>query len=469
MTFENSSDSRCLVFVPYLDHWQWVFASEYALEQKSRGKEVKIVAMEIVNLRGLINIFSRKFHVASINHKVFHLLKESGIELSWVNVFPRFTIRNVKISSDSKFLQSDKYQEIAYPNLIDSLGRMRIDPTRDKKTILKFGREAEAITRALKKMKYNRPGEVATPSGRFCRNKAVVTFFKEMNGSTVRVLDSSSHGHYEVVSDGQSITEFSDLVYKNWVNSCDLDKLEIGANYFEARIRSARSRNDYWTHRMNVGELPKLNPNKKVCVFYSTTQIEFEGSGDLPSATEFQSQVDAIAHLRRKLPMDQWELVVRRHPWPAGVTHSDRDLLEGLTDIQGLVIVEGNSQVDSYALGDRADLIFHFGSTIGAEFTFLGGKPVYSLRKTYWWRFDEGHHLVTKNDLEDLNLEALSVADPLSVIPWGYYISRGGFPIKHLQEVRGEWTLSGIQIKGKSQLTRDTLKKWRYSKAGSAK
>ena len=126
MTFENSSDSRCLVFVPYLDHWQWVFASEYALEQKSRGKEVKIVAMEIVNLRGLINIFSRKFHVASINHKVFHLLKESGIELSWVKVFPRFTIRNVKISSDSKFLQSDKYQEIAYPNLIDSLGRMRI-------------------------------------------------------------------------------------------------------------------------------------------------------------------------------------------------------------------------------------------------------------------------------------------------------------------------------------------------------
>jgi hypothetical protein len=303
---------------------------------------------------------------------------------------------------------------------------MKINPQKDKRHILRLVREAGGIVRILKKFDLENCIEISTPSGRYCRNKAVIDFFREAGGVTTKVLESGSHGHYEVVTDAQSVSELADLVEKYWLESHDADKLLIGQSFFEERITQARKKSDEWTHSMIPGLLPALNNEKKLCVFYTTTQIEFEGTGDPQKPDEFENQVEAIKFLRMKLPISEWDLVVRRHPRRVDVNHLDRDLLEGIEKIENVIVVDGDSKVDSYALGNVADLIFHFGSTIGAEFTFLSKVPVYALKLTFWWKFSKDHHLCKKNQLENLDLKKLAIADPASVLPWGYYLKRGG-------------------------------------------
>jgi hypothetical protein len=432
------------VVAPYLDEWQWMFVTEYAIELANKGFKVSVVAIEVLNFKGIWNTLKLGTRTSTINYKIFVSLRNRGIGVRFVRVFPRVRLLN---QMSDRFTLNEGLNSVIYPHLIDYLGRMQIDPIKDKSVIMYFLKEAEAIQRALRKLPLKGPAGVATPSGRFARNKAVVDYCLQDPKLDIRVLESSSHGHYEVVKDAQSVSEFSELIEKCWSESTDELKSKVGSNFFAKRINQAKSSADEWTHGMSPGLVPQLSESKKLCVFYTSTQIEFEGTGDSPKVDEFQSQVEAIRHLREKLPIEDWELVVRRHPRRVHETHGGRDLLNGIDDIPNINIIDGDSKVDSYALGERADLIFHYGSTIGAEFTFLGKVPVYSLRNSYWWKFAPAHHLAKKSQLRDLDLNNLRIAPCDSVIPWGYYLTCGGIPFKNICEKGNNWTLDGNTIK----------------------
>jgi hypothetical protein len=130
---------------------------------------------------------------------------------------------------------------------------------------------------------------------------------------------------------------------------------------------------------MTRNNLPIFS-REKICVFYTTTQLEFVANEETPDDGNFRNQEEALRETYTWLNSHGWHLVVRRHPrninWNS---MGEDDLLTTDSGLGDSTIIPGSTTIDSYALAESADLIANYGSTIGAEFIFRGRKPVISL------------------------------------------------------------------------------------------
>jgi hypothetical protein len=236
-------------------------------------------------------------------------------------------------------------------------------------------------------------------------------------------------------------------VVRAWEDAEMTEREIVGKEYFLDRLKRVKTSEDSWTSQMKEGFIPELNSGKKLCVFYTTTQIEFVGKERNFAQDSFSSQLEAIRAARQKLNVEEWDFLVRRHPKREGSIGTEDDLIDGLAEIPNVKIIEATSPVDSYELAKHANLILHFGSHIGAEFTFLETAPVYAMNKTSWWKFDPDHHLFIKDAWQKFDINKACLADPSSVLPFGYFLKKGGYEFKFLKkDVSDRWTFSGIPL-----------------------
>jgi hypothetical protein len=416
--------------VPYQDQWQWMFVIEYAEELRSVGKNVVVISLDVLNLNFLKRWILGRAGYQPVNPEITKTLENSGISVLRPNPFRNWIQTNFR---PSPALTETTEKKIIQSHLVDKTKSLNFESFRSKSTSRRLRKEARFTFNHLLNLHIPKKSVILTPSGRYARNRAVL-FFAESLDLDYKVLDSGSTDRYIVVRDAQSIDEGVELVTQHWRQGNRESREKIGIDYFEARFSNLRTSHDQWTWTMKKGLLPDLDDGKRICVFYTTTQIEFVGTESNFRDNYFQSQVEAIKAAREKLDPAKWELLVRRHPKRRGQSNRNDDLIDGIYDIKGIRIIEADSAVDSYALAERADLVLHFGSHIGAEIIYLKYAPVYCMNKTPWWKFDPLHHPFTKSDWLNFDPENLTYADPDSVLPLGYFAMTGGQEFKHIMQ-----------------------------------
>jgi hypothetical protein len=434
------------VVIPYQDHWQWLFGIECALTYSHQGNKVEILSLDYFNRNYMKRKLLALFGYQSINPAILKLLDDYSLTIINLN-FLQVIKAQVLAFLQFYVRKSNDFDSVITPHLAGTLKSLDFNSSKAKRTRNNLVRETLSTLELLKTQNYDCAKVVVTPSGRYVRNRAVKYYFNNNKYVQTFFVDSVSSNRYSIMNDPQSIEEGVKRYTEHWNNEKSNFKFEVAHNYFEERLSRVKTSVDLWTAQMKDGLLPEYTEKKKLCVFYTTTQIEFVGTeGQFPEGV-FASQVDAIRAVRQKLHQSEWEVIIRRHPKQLGHSNEDDDLMEGLYEIPGIQVIEGNSPVDSYELGKRADLILHFGSHIGAEFIFMQTAPVYSMHRDPWWRFDEEHHLFEIERWNKLDLENLTMANPGSVLPFAYFLMTGGETFKHVSHIDSlGWTLNGTPI-----------------------
>jgi hypothetical protein len=444
----RSVTSRNVLILPYFDQWQWTFAIEFALKMRARGESVSIMKLEILGRHNVKRILKRIIGYSQVTRSLIRTLESEGVEIIQDWRRPQLGGYKAKFDAEGNFSEEDLFQFIAFPHIVNDVMSTDLSDPQYGKAISRRVKEVKLTYQTLGRYQYSSDSDIYTVNGRFCKNKAIKSYFGINSNNSVQILESASPGKYEILEDAQSVMEWQSKIAKHWMDSLDPYKHASAEEFFEEKAKAIAARKDFWTSQMSEGSLPELDWDKKICTFYSTTEIEFVGGGGNRPEGEIASQIEAIKALRTKLPLSEWELVVRRHPTLPGAGKSmDETLSRHLNAIEGIVEVSGESPVDSYALALKSDLVTHYGSTIGADLVYQGKKPVYALGRTPWQEFDPSHHLLTHESLEELDLLNLTISDQTSVYPWGYYQRSGGIDFEFLKhDNQLGWHLDGIPI-----------------------
>jgi hypothetical protein len=184
-----------------------------------------------------------------------------------------------------------------------------------------------------------------------------------------------------------------------------------------------------WTSLTTDNLLPEIDRGKKVATFYSSSQIEQIGADLVPSGN-FQDQGEALKSVLKLLKSENWIVYLRKHPIPRKAKSHFEDEDDIWSKVEGfnhLRIIGGDSQVDSFALAEKSDLVFHYNSSIGAEIIYYQLAPVITTGITSWASLGAGYSALCHTELADLlSEEELQIENPEKILPWALFHSELG-------------------------------------------
>ena len=182
--------------------------------------------------------------------------------------------------------------------------------------------------------------------------------------------------------------------------------------------------------------LPKgLAFGTPVISLFLSTQSEMVGLGDEWRTGLYLSQQEGVQQIVSLVinAAQEFILVIRAHP-----NQTNLPELQGIREFcerhEGIIFVEPDSPVDSYALVARSMRIITFASTIGAEASYWG-KPVISAAPAAYTGFGVVYEPNTHAELAALLLQPdLQPLAPGGAVDYGYWHSSFGEPFQYANE-----------------------------------
>ncbi len=389
------------------------------------GLSVSILILNIPDTTLLKSLAKRVLGFRHINPKIILDLREKGISVKEIWVLPRFIRTRITSRNLSKF---ENELKIGLAHIVNDLFTQdfNFNDKNHRKVIRKHIADVFYTQKILQKIDFSNVKSVFTVNGRFSRNRTIVHTLRS-RGIKIQILDSASAGRYQILDFAQSMLEYINKIDNFWVNYDPTKRIADAHLYFYRKRKAIEDKTDPWTSLMDNLILPDL-PNKKICVFYTTTQLEFINNDDVVPVNVFQNQNQAIQEIHKWLSKYDWHLVVRRHPRSTFTSdkYKDDDLFDEEIDLTDATIIHSDSKINSYKLAEKADLIASFGSSIAAELIFTNQKPVISLGLTPWFNFDRENHLLDTKSLNATAPDRIKKSDPNCVLPFALYATKGG-------------------------------------------
>ena len=203
---------------------------------------------------------------------------------------------------------------------------------------------------------------------------------------------------------------------------------KISREYIELRREYDPISGLKWHRNFESGLIPDLD-NRKLCVCFTSTETEFAVFGDPRDKMEFQNQAQAFNELALFLNPEEWQIVIRRHPYGSKKLKSDPEskLWRGLMAFKHVSFVGPSDPVDSYELCRRADLAAHFSSSMGPEAISMECCPVITMGPTLWERDNSKYLINTKDKIAKLNIKNLTTRPLADIELWGIYWATFGY------------------------------------------
>lgn len=223
------------------------------------------------------------------------------------------------------------------------------------------------------------------------------------------------------------------LIENNWdTNINDEERVKIADDFFIKKREGQEVSDKSYTKRQIKGKLPNVSDNKKTYVLFNSSDDEFAAVGKIYQNPFFEDQLDGILYLVDYFKdKNDSQLIIRMHPNLGGLK---RDYLDPLYDLKNqypnIILIEPESEVDTYSLMDFGDVIISFGSTAGVEASYWG-KPVILLGKCFYYYSNIAHVPKSKEDIPRLLESNLPALDKKFSQKFGYYIMRGGIKAKY--------------------------------------
>jgi hypothetical protein len=234
----------------------------------------------------------------------------------------------------------------------------------------------------------------------------------------------------------QDLVFIQSLIEKKWNDAEEPLRTEIGKEFFIKRRNGQEQAWISFIKGQQDGSMPAdWDQEKHNIVIFNSSEDEFMSCTDDWKNKLYMSQYDAIRRICRDLSNDEnLRIYLRCHPNLRGASDAEKRELESMKK-ENLFYIDPNSEISTYALLDRADVVLTFNSTVGIEATFWN-KPSVLAGPSLYDRL--GSNYLPSSHVEVLDLlkrRNLPTMPKEGAIKYGYYFNSFGIPFKYYQPI----------------------------------
>ena len=295
---------------------------------------------------------------------------------------------------------------------------------------------------------------VVVYNGRFTHDRAVAAAAKGLGARTLYYDTGGYQTDFDLTTadthDWQHLQERMKEMSARWGHDGD----ELGAKWFTDRQEHTDQNNSIFTSEQEIGHLPDLPENGRLLVFFSSSGDEI-AELEIDWDSYFQSQENALrslAEVCRQRP--ETTLVVRTHPHMRLKPADDlKRWIQAVDQIAPDMHFGPESSIDSYALMQRADVVFTYGSTSGIEAAFLG-RPSVVMGPSAYDTLGCVRRISTVDDIDDC-IDTPPPTAPERAIPFGLMMQRRGFTYSHgFKDADETPVIAGIRLDEANEFVR---------------
>ena len=447
------------IFLTDEDTFQKILLFEYVTSELDKeNRDFVVHVLRYITLNELKTTLLKLIGLYRSGVPARKLFRKTGVITRSHWVMPKaLPIKIRKRIQDIEFF-SKGYGSTIYPHLVEILESRNIEIDSSKKLILKYLRIAINTEGTLKSLDIESSSRITTVNGRWVKNKSIVDYFQD-RGLEVRIVETGAILEtWDIWNCAQSISEARQKMIECWNNVHDeadglQAKIATAGNYLEGKRNFDPHVGVNWSERMTAFELPNEVGDKKICVFYSSTQLEYVGIGDPDIPGDFQNQGEALDALLKLLDPDDWIVILRMHPIsPKKQRVSDEDdIWDSALKHRHLIVIPPVSPINSYFLAEKATLAVHYNSSIGAELIYKGLVPVITVGPSVLQALDVP---VATNftSLRQILENPISIPSPETVLPFGYFYATYGNKFQHIyQEDGAGWMIDGKNLSARKR------------------
>jgi len=436
-------DKKKLLVICYPINWHWALSIEFLNREMALGQEYDILDVSFVGEYGIRKFVKKIIGGSSLQRNFLRIWKKNGVKVFTVkdNLFSS----NLNISKTIKKLSEIDLESAgdALNTIAERTGNLKPTIQSDSKIINQEFLAMEKVKLVLSQFDLSNYSNIVTVNGRFTKNAVVIAWARNKKLPTKLIEFGSSKTKFEVYeSSPQSVREIEIKINDLW-NSSNLITREAKAKkHLEMIVKNSGLSDIDWRSSMRPGEAPVKGP-KKICTFFSSTELEFIGVGDRIPDDDFQNQVEAFNGLVALLDKDQWDIYLRMHPNnPSNkVQGAESFIWEEYKSNKHITMIDSDSTVDSLELGRISDLVASYGSNIAMEFVARGMQNVITLGPAPWNRLLPKFFLPNSPALLDYLNHKEKLMDISSIYPWAFFVSSHGTDFKLLKfnKIKSNW------------------------------
>ncbi len=250
-------------------------------------------------------------------------------------------------------------------------------------------------------------------------------------GATNLHYDRYSHGTH----DRQALQERMSREFSSAKSEDELRARSIATEWFLARQRRGPKGTNDFVAKQRLGMSFEKNSSVKDVTFFVSSLDELASIGP-EWESEFQSQENALKQLKGCIDeIGGFRLIVREHPF---MTYMERRSLKDWRSFlaslgPNVLVVQADSQMDTYKMIADSDLVVSYGSTAGIEAAFMG-KPSLLLAPSFYDNLGVAHLARNRVQIMDWlsNPRVLSSTQD-ACLTYGYFMSKRGNEMNDVQ------------------------------------
>jgi len=275
-------------------------------------------------------------------------------------------------------------------------------------------------------------------NARLCFSRA---FFEAFLGKGITVYNhdrGATFDKYDIFENKlpHDIGDYTRRVNALWDREQDASlKKSIADDFFKKRYMGKATNYVSFTNEQNMHKLPdNIDKYKKIVVIYNSSEFEYDYVSDEYTYKFYNSQSDGIVKIVNSLKeYHDIGIYVREHPNQKNRSNKQRTALREI-HANNFYLIPAESDISSYSLLQKANVVITFNSTMGIEATYWGIPSILCTNAMYE-NFNIAYQPSSHDELIKMILSDLKPIVSNDVLKYGYYHSTTGFDFKYYKPI----------------------------------
>ena len=275
-------------------------------------------------------------------------------------------------------------------------------------------------------------------NARFCFSRAFFDAFLTKNVTVYNHDRGAAFNKYNIIENKlfHDIDEYTRRVNALWDSEQDIAlKKKIADDFFKRRYMGKATNFVSFTKEQNIHKLPdNLHLYKKIVVIYNSSQFEYDYVSDEYTYKFYNSQFDGISKIVNSLKdYHDIGIFVREHPNQKNRNNYQRAVLREIHS-NNFHLIPAESDISTYGLLLKANVVITFNSTMGIEATYWGIPSILCTNAIYE-KFNIAYQPSSHDEVINMILSDLKPIVSDDVLKYGYYNSVSGIDFKYYKPI----------------------------------
>lgn len=422
--------------------WQWGVGAEFINFELKNGNSYEVLDLSFLGDFKLKTRIRRLLGGFKMRRETLAFFKRKNLQVSKIQ-------RLGNIHYRQKNLHDLLEQSPAINSIVERCQTIDLELIQGKdqyaRIVQEEFRKSDLVYSVLSGIDFSDVEKIVTVNGRFTKSATVVKYCED-SGIKLALLEggnkNSSFQIFEVSP--HSTIEVQGKITQLWNSAIEPYRSEISREFLENLVINRRLPGVDFRSKIIWDKKPKFS-GKKICAFFASSEWEYIGVREEVQPGHFKNQIEAFEALLTCLDKDIWDIYLRRHPAGPNADQCDgeKSLWIQFQNFPNVFVIEPSSEIDSIALGLKADLIASYGSTINIEFYARKLSNAITLGPAPWNNLLPERYMPTTEKLKDFISSINSNIQMDKLLPWAYYQMESGieFELITTDDKTGRWKM----------------------------